>query len=73
MDGDVSGQLPFPPSLREMREEAERELLRRKRDYPNKIATHRLHPVTAMRRTFVMQHIVQTLQDLEQRAATPTG
>ena len=49
----------------EMRREAKRELRRRLRDYPNKIAKHRLTNAKAARQMALMEAIYNVLRELE--------
>ena len=52
-------------SYGEMRREAERELRRRLRDYPSKIAKHRLTNAKAAREMALMEAIRNVLRELE--------
>ena len=55
----------YPHSYFEMRRAAQRELLRRKRTYPVRIASHRYTPGKAAYEIDVMAAIIDVLRELE--------
>ena len=61
----------LPPSIDDLIRCVERELLRRRRLYPERIKTHRLKPAEAERELMLMREVLAILQRLAKPARSP--